>query len=753
MSKPKTKPILIPQTPLDAGLKDLHLSLQRVKNLLSLRVVKTIGDVFDKIGVISADIPIDWQNRLAEPTTFPEVDLIGANLKSSITRSYYIKEIESAYNTNDFILETPLHEIAPSLAIATIPSIDYTRLDDEDNLAHEIDSYLPPPNPLQTATLFKFQTRAAKDLLAKIILHKCPMEWLQAGVGVGKTFIYGQVIRWLTDLKWFKGKTFSPWPVLVVTKASVVEQTKRVLIDLFGLDAIRDVKVTHYDALRSTAGTLMLKEVEQVEDAIMHRKFKWKDGIHPVLFLWDEGQALKNITSQQSKIGQAVNDITTNPWINQIFCSASLITRVAEAKCVAVASRLKANYGIARNIPLTNSHWGDFAKEVASPAGPEEYSPAAVGRLVTRLLPYIVDVKGVRPQFVARNSCQKIDFSNEKDRLLYQQAWDRYLEEKAKIEGGNLPNSRFLILVQFLKFRQAAELIRAPYLAKAMWECVEVNGQAAACACNFKATIAKIVWILHNDYNVSRKDISLIWGGDASLSGNKQDEEKYTKAQIHEILARCMRGEDIDLKTLKSIKTQLAQQATGLDEVPKELELGVQSREMRQEEIDKYQSGRSRYCLFTFKSGGVGLSLHHTDEFTKQKVRRKKDSNWAVVEDIPLVPTRQRVCFLAPTYSAIELVQGLGRCPRLTSLSDTSQILVFYRGTIEERVKFIVDMKLRCLKKVVRQRESWEDIVVGRGNRIEDRVASHVEKDVPEEDTGNMVDVEVGDEEDSEENE
>ena len=68
---------------------------------------------------------------------------------------------------------------------------------------------------------------------------------------------------------------------------------------------------------------------------------------------------------------------------------------------------------------------------------------------------------------------------------------------------------------------------------------------------------------------------------------------------------------------------------------------------------------------------------------------------------------------MTPTYSAIELVQGLGRCPRLTSLSDTPQELVYYRGTVEESVARIVAQKLRCLSRVVRMKESWEDVIVG----------------------------------------
>jgi hypothetical protein len=116
------------------------------------------------------------------------------------------------------------------------------------------------------------------------------------------------------------------------------------------------------------------------------------------------------------------------------------------------------------------------------------------------------------------------------------------------------------------------------------------------------------------------------------------------------------------------------------------------------------------FCIYSFKSGGVGLSLHHTDEFTSIKVRRQKNG-YANIEDIPKIQVRPREVFVSPTWSAIELVQAVGRAPRLTSLSNTTQTLLFYRGTVEEEQAFVVSHKLRCLSKVVRQRENWQDLI------------------------------------------
>ena len=240
---------------------------------------------------------------------------------------------------------------------------------------------------------------------------------------------------------------------------------------------------------------------------------------------------------------------------------------------------------------------------------------------------------------------------------------------------------------------------------------------AATAAMCFKPSMAKTAYILNTRFNVPRPQISLIWGGSAAFT--QQEGKRITSAEIIATLSAAARGEAVDSKLIKKIKQQLIYDSEGLGDLPSDLDLGPQDYKKRQVEIDRFQSGQSHYCLFNFKSGGVGLSLHHCDDMTQQKVRRKKDSGYAHVEDIPSIPTRPRRVLLTPTFSAIELVQGLGRAARITSLSDTEQIMLFYRGTIEERVAAAVSQKLKCLKKVVRQRETWEDIITARNKAYE----------------------------------
>lgn len=361
---------------------------------------------------------------------------------------------------------------------------------------------------------------------------------------------------------------------------------------------------------------------------------------------------------------------------------------------------------------------------MAAPSEPEEYCQEAINRLMDRMDKYVERVKGIKPQFRALNSVQTISFSTVEGRKFYEDAFEKFKRRKAKAEAGDRTgayNARTEILVALLQFRIGAESNpdRIAYITNAMYDAVMNHKQAAVAAFNFRISISKCIdRLMKPPYNVPREKISVIWGGSkVNTSAKKQAKKKILGnddllAKLEEAgisLDDISLGEDVELQE----EIHFAE-GTGLSS---------QSREQRQEEIDRFQRGESLFCFFSFKAGGVGLSLHHTDETVTPKCRRK-ESGYVYEADIPAVPTRPRILFCAPTYSAIELVQGLGRCPRLTSLSNTSQLLIFFEGTIEERVAAITNMKLRCLSKVVRMREDWNDIVSGMDEDYDKHVES-----------------------------
>jgi len=268
-----------------------------------------------------------------------------------------------------------------------------------------------------------------------------------------------------------------------------------------------------------------------------------------------------------------------------------------------------------------------------------------------------------------------LEFETPEEHARYAAAWEKFLERKAKIQGSGCKNESLLILVQFLIFRMEASLIKARPMARLLNDGVN-RGYAVIYAENFKPAIAKVCQYLYNDYNVPREQISLIWGGDARFTGQQ---ERISGEDIQRELAKAaVNPEGVDMKFLKKILMQLQVDTMGLSELPPELELGIQTRDKRQFEIDKFQSGKSLYCMFTFGAGGAGLSLHHRWDFL-----------------------RPRRTYIAATYNEMEHEQAIGRGHRINSLSDTEQTTVLYKGTIEQRVLARRIQKGTCLNVIM----------------------------------------------------
>ncbi|HTH22921.1 MAG TPA: DEAD/DEAH box helicase family protein [Nitrososphaeraceae archaeon] len=579
------------------------------------------------------------------------------------------------------------------------------------------DIILPEPAIKIRAKLIKFQDKAARQLWKKLMLEGKPSTILQAAVGLGKTFMLGRLIRAIIDSGYLDGKTVSPWPIMYVTKPSVIEQTKRVLVKFFGIDIVTKCHVTSYDQLRATFGSQFIKVETVVKAGEAHLVYRFLPNVHPCIFIWDECHSLKNEDSQQHKIGAAVNNIDPNSYfgkhVKQIFTSATLCTSVAEAKCMVVSTRME----FIKGVTITNEYWPTMARQISAPADPYQKSEAAMDRLMDKLDDYVVHVKGVRPQFRGINRVLLMQFQNQWERNYYNAAWDRYVEFLRKMDKEE-PGGNFALLAQFTMFRKASEYVRTEYMAKDAWM-LERENLAPVMICNYKQSITKIVKHLILDYGIPRSKISIIWGGETQVKA-------YTEEQAEELLARCKRGDIIPtasqlkkleeyLKYRESSEEELSQQAKDAAFIEK-YDLGPQNKKKRQHEIDKFQQGKAIFCLYTYKAGGVGLSLHHSDDWfldTPFECRRKPNG-YVYEEDIPKVPVRQRATRGQPTYSPIEAVQGFGRVPRLTSLSDTDQAFLYYAGTIEEAVADRCSQGLKCLKKTIRtgSKESWEDIII-----------------------------------------
>lgn len=723
-----------------SNLKLLH---NRITGAWSFGELKTWTDVYKMFGLPTVD---------DRTLTFPELKAYLQKQKDELE-----KKIQSAIQEDPRPCSGPVEQSVNQSSQSKSESIDkIADLSTSPELSSDVgknkekielsatNNYGLSVSPNELAFLYWFQKKAASEILSKILGGKRGI-LLLAGTGIGKTFITAAVHRRLVDQSYEEGRTFSHIPYLYLTRTTVVEQAIRVFEKQFNL-GVDNIEITNIEVLRAKAGKLWVKEELKIVDGEEEVFWIWKKNINPCVAYFDESQAAKNSGSKQHKIMCAYTHLPKNNVLVSI--SATPFTRVSEAKCFAISTHRTLDHlsGFPPGSTLTEDTWPAYASMISAPSAPDEYNEAAIERLMKDLDDYVVRVRGVRPQFNSKNDIQLIDFETKEDRDYYFSAWERYLKELAKRQeqmDAGLPSDNN-ILVELQKYSIAAEVAKARFLARKMWEGVNSRGRASVCAVKWKATIIKIVMILMEDYGVTREQISLIWGGGQTQLTKKQKAKKKIQS-----LAARFEAEGMDVNELLS-DTKLDEiEDRELIDIPENYKLGQQDLATRQVEIDRFQSGKALYCLYTFNAGGVGLSLHHCDELTEFKCRRK-ESGYAVEDDIPLVPVRPRENSIALTYNAIEFAQAFGRVPRLTSLSVSEQTVYLLRGTVEEESMYpILSAKLRCISSVIQMKESWECVYTTNIHQRKDTIKAVLDstKDTKVDDGTELLDGEEGDDE------
>lgn len=100
---------------------------------------------------------------------------------------------------------------------------------------------------------------------------------------------------------------------------------------------------------------------------------------------------------------------------------------------------------------------------------------------------------------------------------------------------------------------------------------------------------------------------------------------------------------------------------------------GGQGESEREAELARFNDNEVALIVLNNAAGGTGISLHDTHG------------------------GNPRVALISPTYSAKQLVQVLGRCPRAGGKTPVVQKLIYAAGTVEEKACQAVRAKLTCL--------------------------------------------------------
>lgn len=259
--------------------------------------------------------------------------------------AYYIKELFKQLKQNEtFTLKiaTPTTSTAASKPKQPLPSAEPV-FDTPDKDIQ--DEYTSIPSLANNPTIkhVPYQERATSALLRGYLKYNYYGQALNSRTQSGKTYIIGALVKELYERGWPPLRdSISLYPVIYLTRASVVEQTERRMKKHFGLNPGKhpSIDVTNIDQMRCKFGEHFIKEVIRVVDGEEIFYYEWNEHTSPALLIIDEAQSVKNIDSTQSKIMQSFNELDGERH-RVLFSSATLFTRVIESKCFAVSTRLQ----------------------------------------------------------------------------------------------------------------------------------------------------------------------------------------------------------------------------------------------------------------------------------------------------------------------------------------------------------------------------------------------------------------------------
>lgn len=554
---------------------------------------------------------------------------------------------------------------------------------------------------------------------------------LQDGyMGSGKSYIGGALAAELVTIEnILKDPIYSllPHPIIIFTPKGVVEHWKRVLESL-GLGqyvANRKIYVFSNGEFNTSIGEMFCPEIE--DDITGDTSLEWTAMLTPVMALLDECHNYirpKSIRTRkiialfkaQKRMASRFPMAKVKPF--SLFMSATPMEKVNDARtfCIAVDTDFM-------GVHVNEETFNYFARLIDRE--PHKPNREAVKRLRNVLAPYIFSIPYVKPKFKAVNRVWCVDFLTEGHAKIYATAHQRYIDA-CRRSGKNTSWGQFEVFIELNNYRKTVEPLRAGHLAARAAENYHSGKLATAIGCAFKETVAETIFQLVDRYRVPREHISLVWGGKRQY----RTEDLLTKEEVDKLLREGLDNLFRDRQMLKRLRITLRylqdqheheenteQQAKRHSRLLELGLLGKQNDNARQIEIDKFQDGSSRICIFTLASGGVGLSFDRDKEL--------------------LLP---REGLFTPVYNGKEFQQVLGRLVRRASLADANQYICMMKGTVEEHhVAPILDSKLKCIAEITNRNFDIIDLlsreVAATDGPIKLRSDDEVIKDAENDDT------------------
>jgi hypothetical protein len=419
----------------------------------------------------------------------------------------------------------------------------------------------------------------------------------------------------------------------------------------------------------------------------------------PAIIVIDECQDYKKPDSKKSKKMEAIVRKGLEAGSVFIFMSATPWVTVNDTWLFCIATGRKY-----LGEPITRATFPAFARAIAARAGakPNENSAEAMAEFRKEFMDCHIIPPRDPKKFKAYNKVTLLEFENDRDRQFYAETMDRYYEELRRCGKGDTSVSP---MTAFTKLCMSEEWIKCPYFAKLMHQSIQ-NGKSAVCGVRSQAALKEIVRLLVHTYGYSRDDISVIWGGSKIIT------KEYLIAQVGPDLFTNIAG--YITRMYKDPKSLTKKQTLGLDKYLKwareqvsfkedddtqaarhaqlmKLRLDRQTLVERQDEMDAFQDGRTKLCVFTLSAGGTGVDLD------QQK---------------PHVLPRD--VYLTICYWAEEFMQALYRAMRIKTLSNVDQHILFFKDTlVANHTAPRLDAKIKAIRAGVTSGVELADEVIG----------------------------------------
>jgi hypothetical protein len=500
------------------------------------------------------------------------------------------------------------------------------------------------------------------------------------GTGKGKSWIAAGLALWLQKHDPQKFCNFLGLfpPILIITKKSVVLDFRDTLKKL-GLESVGlAVDVWSYNEVFSTKNKNFFKEetTEIFGQSTKVIRFNLPEQAAPRLIILDECQEIKKEKSKRTKYLEAFLQFPSIKWV---FTSATPAVTVWDTMFMTLA--MGVTYG-ARHV--SRETFPEFARTLTLGADPRQANAAALERWGAAIGDRFVKPPGDPQKVKALNKVKLFEITDEANKNMLKNAMKNYLEALERTGRSIDPQGQ--VMVAFMVMARAAELATVDtWVADAIH--AHQNGYAPVIAIRFVETLKELVMKLcESEYfkskNLTKQKISLIWGGNREI----KPEELLPETRAAEIAAkmgmwildnpdeaRKPKAEDIGItkeefrsfhKGIKYTSERIFREMTkdafaARNEKLREMKLHNQNQKERHENVQDFLNGATEFCIYTLSSGGTGISLDHR-----------------------YAHTRPRDVMSTMTYWAEEFAQALGRCVRITTLTDTRQSIYVPEGTI-----------------------------------------------------------------------